>query len=436
MSDARQRTTAGNWFRYGLRFLGLISTFAAAFGLIFYFSSNEFPQTHAYATIRSTIEHELSSPTIDGVMLIVGVAGAAITVLWLVLELLMGLVLVTGRRAAVGGNAYIQVCLAAALLIVVNAVAFSHYARYDCTRNQQFTLPDNLVQELHTLANDSPTDVVVLRLHKSSIGRGSDPDNIDKAAELKIVEKVNDLVDQLRELGPRLRVLVLDRQDEYYADKIDKLPEALRNALKDAPEDSIFFHANNRVRRMSFSDFYRVDKKASHTREVVTTPDGKKETRVRSTNLVLLPQGRDEFVKRLLSLEQRKPKIGLIVIHPLLSSRKDDDSYSAAGLRKSLEANGFEVEDIVVKRWDGDAPAATAQTYEESELDDKESDFEFVFTAGAGPRDGGEDDDRNGPADQNAELGRTQPPLPRGAQSFGGKRSRSCRVGRFAPEAT
>lgn len=378
MADVRHRTTAGNWFRYLLRFLGLLGLLVGAFGLVFYYSSNALPEADTFNSLRASVENAVKNPSIDGVMLVVGFAAAAFVVVWLVLELLMGLTLVTGRRAAVGGNNYVQIGLAAALFLVVNAISFRHYARFDCTRDSQFTLPENLVNELRTLSSESPTDVVVLQLHKSAISRGEEPDNIDKAAELKVVEKVNDLVEQLRELGPRFRVTVLDKQDEYYADKIDQLPPALRKALKSVPEDSIFFHANGRVRRMSFADFYRIDKTASRKSEEVATPDGKTETRVRSTNLVLLPQGREEFVQRLLSLEQRTPRIGLVSIHPELSTRENSDELSAAGLRKSLEANGFEVVDIITKKWGRGGPTPAAFTYDEYELDRREAQFNQI----------------------------------------------------------
>ena len=39
--------------------------------------------------------------------------------------------------------------------------------------------------------------------------------------------------------------------DEYYADKVDQLPESLRKAVLNAPEDSIYFYALGRVRRMN-----------------------------------------------------------------------------------------------------------------------------------------------------------------------------------------
>lgn len=373
MADVRQRTTIGNLFRYGLRFLGVTGLFAAVFALGYYFSTHDAPNTWAEArgSVEAAVERK---QTLDDRLLIVGAAGAALAAAWLALELLMGLATATGRRTAAGGNIYAQIGLAAAVFIILNAIAFRNYNRYDLTRNQAFTLPPGLVRELQTLNNESPTDVVVLQLHKTAIARGLDPDNVDKAAERKIVEKVNDLVEQLRELGPRLKVSVLDRQDETFGDSVDKLPAPLRRAIRSAPEDSIFFHANGRVRRMSFSDFYRVDKTASQTAQKVPTPDGGMEVRVRSTNLVLLPQGREQFVRRILSLEQRTPKIGLLAIHPELSTRESSDMISAMGLRKSLEANGFEVLDVLIKKWGGrGGPTPAALTYEENELERMES---------------------------------------------------------------
>lgn len=374
MADVRHRTTAGYWFRYLLRFVGIFAAFTAVFGLGFFFFSQELPEENVFGDLRTRFESGFTHPTINTIMLVAGGIALGITLVWLLLELLMGLILVTGGRAAVGGNLMLQIVLGSALFLVANALAFRNYARWDCTRDSQFTLPPELVAQLKTLSNQSPTDVVVLKLHKSAIGRSEERNYIDADAEMKIVEKVNDLVDQLRELGPRFRVTVLDRLDDRFSYQVDKLPAALRKAITGSPEDSIYFHANNRVRRMSFSDFYRVDKAASRVTEEVVTPDGKTESRMLTTNLVLLPQGREEFVKRLLSLEQRTPRIGLLTIHPELSTRENGDDYSSAGLRKSLEANGFEVTDIIIKKWGGrSGPVPAAFTYEEYELDRLES---------------------------------------------------------------
>src|SRR5205823_3133815 len=91
-------------------------------------------------------------------------------------------------------------------------------------------------------------------------------DRYDYAAERKVVEKVKDLVAQLREVGPQLRVEVLDVEEEGFDDKLKRLtkdaPE-LAQAIADAPENSIFIHAGHNVQRLSFNEFYQLDKVAS-----------------------------------------------------------------------------------------------------------------------------------------------------------------------------
>jgi hypothetical protein len=68
------------------------------------------------------------------------------------------------------------------------------------------------------------------------------------------------------------------------------------------------------------------------------------------------------------------------VIHPLLTSRETYDEYTAAGMRKTLEANGFEVVDIILKKGWGrrGEPAPAAYTYEESELDRVEARYNLL----------------------------------------------------------
>ena len=94
------------------------------------------------------------------------------------------------------------------------------------------------------------------------------PDARDYAAERKVVEKVHDLVDQFRELGPQFRVVVLDVEEEGFDNKLahetENEPE-LRAAIDSATENSIFFHAKgtNRVQRLSFNEFYQLEKTAS-----------------------------------------------------------------------------------------------------------------------------------------------------------------------------
>src|SRR5581483_4818730 len=99
-------------------------------------------------------------------------------------------------------------------------------------------------------------------------------------------------------------------------------------------------------------------------------------------NLVLLPRGKEAFVKKVLALEERRPRVALAVIHPLLTSREEFDEYTAAGMRKALEANGFEVVDVILKRWTRTGPPTpAAYTYEESELDRVESRYGLLNRA-------------------------------------------------------
>src|SRR5262249_12482866 len=150
-----------------------------------------------------------------------------------------------------------------------------HYLRFDWTRDQMFTLAPDIQEQLRQLKGE--TQIVVFQQHKS-FGRLSEkPDRYDYAAERKVAKKVNDLVDQLREFGPRFNVVVLDVEEEGYEKKFKAVtnPEGLkprddlRRALDAAPENSIFFYARDegategKVQRLSFNAFYQLDKIAS-----------------------------------------------------------------------------------------------------------------------------------------------------------------------------
>jgi hypothetical protein len=257
-----------------------------------------------------------------------------------------------------------------AVFVLINLFSFSHYRKFDTTRSGQFTLPASVKEELKTLSPDRPTTVVVLQMNKT-FGGPDLPEAIDKAAEKKVVEKIQDLVGQFRELGPQFKVVVLETQDERYAEKLSALtagkPE-LQAAIESAPENSIFFSDEGKsVRRLGFDEFYRLDRKAS---QKTVDVDGVKRTI--TNNLVLIPQGLETFAKRA-AQNDRKPRIALATIHPLLTTRKQREEYTASGLRKSLEAHGFEVSDVILKDWSrrtGPAPASVS--YEETELIDAE----------------------------------------------------------------
>src|SRR5207248_6395708 len=158
----------------------------------------------------------------------------------------------------------------------------SHYLRSDWTRNRLFTLPPEIQARLAQLRGE--TTIVVYQRHKTFGELNDKPEAYDFAAERKVVEKINDLVEQFRELGPRFRVEVLDVEEEGFTRKLEELTQdakGLRDAIDSATENSIFFASGDRhtVQRLSFNDFYQLDKTAS------------KEADNGRGNLVLLYQG-------------------------------------------------------------------------------------------------------------------------------------------------
>lgn len=393
MADVRQRTTLGNRFRFLMRFLGLTGLLAAVVGAVLLSTTPaELPAPPdlagkpaaewaeagwGWVSASAQWLWETAQGGKDPVTQVAAgvlLGGLAAVALWAVTELLGGLFLVTGRRTAVGLNAYLQIALAVALLVLVNAYSFFHYKRIDCTRDHQFTLPESVVERLRAFSPGGPTRVVVLQLHKTAGSLSDKPDALDFAAERKVVEKVRDLVDQLRELGPRFQVTVLDVEEEGYQDRLDALtrdaPE-LRAAIDTAPENSILFAAGHRVQRMSFGEFYLLDKTASQK-----TENGKKKV----TNLVLIPQGVETFARKVEGVGEKRPKVGLAVIHPLLASKDDVDEFTARGVREALEANGFQVQDVILKKnWGGrGSPVPAADTFDEYELDRVEGRYNLL----------------------------------------------------------
>ena len=439
MADVRQRTTFGNRFRFLLRVLGMTALLAAVAGAVvlstFLPDLSGLTRDAAYDTVRETAESARAGSLGDLAHYAVVAAGvgAAVAVAWVVIELLGSLALAAGRNSAASSLNAFQVALAVALVVVVNVISFGQYKKWDLTRDKEFTLAADQATQLGELRTDAPTTVVVLQLHKTAGTLSDKPDAIDYAAERKVVEKVRDVVDQLREFGPQFNVAVLDVEDEGYERKLRALTKrrpGLAEAITDAPENSIFFYADGKVRkepravadklasgtprpavgpdpddsgmslvypanvtRMSFTEFYQLDKTASREattaeREAAAVLAGGPAFAPGVTgkgNLVLIPQGKDAFVRKVLALEERRPKVALAVIHPLLSSRENFDEYSAAGLRKALEANGYDVVDVILKKWGRGGPNPAAYTYEESELDRVENRYN-LFTLLAADR--------------------------------------------------
>src|SRR5262249_18008717 len=57
-------------------------------------------------------------------------------------------------------------------------------------------------------------------------------------------------------------------------------------------------------------------------------------------------------------------------IHEVLTTQSTEEGVTLAGLRHALNVNGFDVKDIVLRRWGGITPfEAAADTFEESKLE-------------------------------------------------------------------
>jgi hypothetical protein len=394
-SQGRRR---GGWFWSRLHFLlrlaGLAGFVALLIGLVLARSIDQFYASWRVA-FQTLADAARGAATADpwqraGVYCIL--AGAAAVLLALLVEAALVLSFVAGRRSLLGFNAVVQVGLAAALLVGINVYSFMHNRPFDCTRAREFTLPAKVEDELKTLT--VPTTIVVYKLHKSPKDKVDKRDVYDAAAEREVVEQVNDLVQQFRQVGPQFHVITLDAEDRKFGEKLKAVTEEkdhprprLREAIDAAQEDSIFFYRDTRferpdgtaeyrdgrVQQLSFDEFYQLDKPAS------------KEGR---GNLVLLPQGAgtsgrgvETFANKIVHVEQRKPRVGILVVHELLTSEGNRDYYTLRGLRKVLTSHGFEVRDVVLKKnWERRElpPDPAADTLDESKLERVESEIDLL----------------------------------------------------------
>lgn len=399
---AQSNRPRGRWWsrlHFVIRFLGLTGLVAAGIALVIAWRANALPSEPTIESWQDVQDAAgeawyRTDTALEGVsgwqaQAVAGVlaGGILLFALALLIELLAGAVFVSGRRSAFGLNALVQLGLAGLLLVIVNLYAFGHYRRFDWTTDQQFTLPPELQHDLGQL--QGKTTIVVYQRHKTFGQLADKPDAYDAAAERKVVEKVKDLVDQFREFGnqrrrpwwervqrPRdlpalffaelfgrggdeglqFRVETLDSEEENFQDRLAKLTEdapELRAAVEKAPESTIFFHTPGKVQALPFRNFYLLDKTASQEQD----------------NLVLLAQGREPFAKKLMNVEEKKPVVGIATIHEYLTTDGIEE-YTLAGLKKALTARGFEVRDIVLKKWSRFAgPEPGVSTPEESKLD-------------------------------------------------------------------
>jgi hypothetical protein len=327
--------------QFVLRFLGLNGLIAVVVGVVLWLA----------------LGYELAG-------LIVLMAGAAGIALALLGEL-HGLVrAVASHRGAMGANVALQITLAAALVIGVNVYSFFNFKRFDFTKNQSFTLPEPVRERLAKLRGD--TDIIIYVPHvsfgqRSKLGQ----DELDHAASKIIVGKVKDLAEQFSELGPRFRVLHYDTQGKNSKEMRKRINQAsgelseeqlrindnptedkpavdseLLKTIENAPEDSIFFYTRDtkRLQRLAFHDIYQLDKQASV------------EANKNKGNLVLVDQGVHNFAEKIFKIEEKKPRIGIAVIHGVLG-QDGSEELGMPALKKMLAARGFESRDIVLKKW-------------------------------------------------------------------------------------
>jgi hypothetical protein len=339
-----------------LRLLGLTGLLATGVGLVLAHAAGLMPPpgdvttweaVRAYALSLYEPARDILKDALNGFpdpdrLKLVAVAlvavGTPFALLALLVEALGGLRFAAARRGAFGTNAALQVALAVALLVGVNYYAQreGNYRRFDLTTGRLFTLPDDLQKQLRELKGE--TTIVVYQRQKMAGFLPDKPDSYDDAAERKVTEKIEDLVEQFRALGPRFKVVVLDTRDVSFGDQLAALPEEVRGAVEKAPENSIFFAADGKVQRLAFNDFYALDKAESRKAE-----DGR-------GNLVLRYQGPEAFAAKVLNVDQKRPRVAIAVTHEALTTEGKLEPYTLAGVRKVLTERGFETRDLILRK--------------------------------------------------------------------------------------
>jgi hypothetical protein len=295
-------------------------------------------------------------------------AGLAASLIALVIEIVVISRYAAGRRSATGFNAVAQIAIALGMLVGINMWSYNHPARFDWTLNQQFTFALDVQERLSKLQGE--TTIVVYLTHQS-FGQRTETLEPKKrayvsAAEHKVIEKLKDLVEQFRTFGKQFKVVILDSDDwRNYDTKLDEttkdLPE-LGPALAKTVENTVFFASQGNVQRLTFNELFLLDRQAS-------VKDG--------GNLVLLNQGVEPLVQKIEAIGEKRPRVGIAVIHEVLTSQSaEEPAYTMAGVRKALTARGFDTKDIVLKKWSEFGPPEPAvYTPDDGKLDDIEDDI-------------------------------------------------------------
>ena len=321
--------------------------------------------------------------------------GAAAAVLLALLVEVRGIFgLLGSRRVGLGSNVLLQVLLAAVLVGGINWWSFHHYRRFDWTWDKSFTLDPALRAQLAQLRGETDVVIVqqyVLQQHAASLPRGKAKRTkgdlaarrkdladrkYDVAADKKIVEKVKDFVELFQDLGPRFHVRVLDILDDNFDAKFEELEKSsptLAEAIEEAEENTIFFHAGGKVQWLAFRNVFQIDRQASQADN-----DGK-------GNLVLNFQGVEPIARRILNIEQKTPRIATAVVHPALSMSDPDNLYlTMNGAKNVLEQYGYDCKDILMRKVEeggGLSPDPAVLTFEESRYEQIEDEMALATEA-------------------------------------------------------
>ena len=85
-------------------------------------------------------------------------------------------------------------------------------------------------------------------------------------------------------------------------------------------------------------------------------------------------QGPGPIARKILNIEEKKPRIALAVVHEVLSFQDDHENLlTMVGAGKALRDAGFETHDIILKKWsEGAPPQPTVLTFDSSRFENLE----------------------------------------------------------------
>ncbi len=343
-----------------LRLLGLTGLLVAVAGVVL--AHVQKLLTNPDGTLRDprlVLEEAMQDEGLKPVSAYLFVAGVGALLIALLVEVAVAIRLTAARRSATRANAVLQAALAVALLAGLNVYSFFHYERIDTNRpdregEKPFTLPAELTDQLKKLRGE--TSIVILQQERSTGSRDMQASRkskaYQKAADAVVVEKVRDFADLLRDFsGTRFRVVLLDDEQKEFQRKVDEVTKnrpKLADAIQSAPGSSIIFYAAEgsekdpekraHVQRLTFEDFLQLNREAS------------RKANKDKGNLVLLKKGVEPLLLRILNLEEKRPRVGILVVHEVFTTDSSEEALGLAGLKKTLIENGYDVENIIAKR--------------------------------------------------------------------------------------